>query len=301
MSTARFGRKWADVDEEDEEGFMDTPKAGGGAATRFETPADKDGIKTVIEYTERDGKTYKVTKKVKQTTVKSWTNKNILARKTMSKFGKPHTNEAGEKHLCVKSEEDVNIELTKKTTQVTVKDDAEDQFYEESLDMANNLTKEKKVWTDMNRARQLERDEVGGPAQADDKAAETTTTAAETTTASGAPTPGKYVPPSLRGAQAGGKDGKGGGKGDMQQQQEASLRITNLSEDVREGDLQDLFGQFGRLQRVYLAKDMTTLQSRGFAFVTYYSREDAQRAINKLNGHGYDNLILQVQFAKPRA
>mmetsp|Transcript_119409 Transcript_119409/g.371990 ORF Transcript_119409/g.371990 Transcript_119409/m.371990 type:complete len:88 (+) Transcript_119409:598-861(+) len=86
----------------------------------------------------------------------------------------------------------------------------------------------------------------------------------------------------------------------MQQQQEASLRVTNLSLEVREGDLQDLFGQFGRLQRVFLAKDMETGQSRGFAFITYYSREDALRAIQRLNGHGYDNLIMQVQFAKPR-
>jgi len=297
MSAAKFGRKWADVDEDEEDNF-DVEKKGGAA--RFETPADKDGIKLVYFYTERDGKTYKVTKRVKQTTVKSWTNKNILARKNMAKFGKPLNNEAGEKHLVVKSEEDVNIELTKKTTQVTVKDDAEDQFYEESLDMAQNLTKEKKVWTDMNRARQLERDEVGG-ADGDAKAAETTATTETPAPAAGAAgAPGKYVPPSLRGVTAGGKDGKGGGKGDMQQQQEASLRITNLSEDVREGDLQDLFGQFGRLQRVYLAKDMATLQSRGFAFVTYYSRDDAQRAINKLNGHGYDNLILQVQFAKPK-
>merc|ERR1712139_403668 len=106
--------------------------------------------------------------------------------------------------------------------------------------------------------------------------------------------PGKYVPPSLR--------AKGDGKGkDFQQQQEASLRITNLSEDVKEGDLQDLFGQFGRLQRVYLAKDMNTQLSKGFAFVTYYNRSDAQKAIDKPHGHGYDNLTLQVQWAKPRA
>merc|ERR1712110_400583 len=99
----------------------------------------------------------------------------------------------------------------------------------------------------------------------------------------------------------GGAEGKGkGGKGDLQQQQEASLRVTNLSEDVKEGDLQDLFGQCGRLQRVFLAKHMDTGMSKGFAFITYYSRDDAVRAIKKLHGHGYDNLIMQVMFAKPR-
>jgi len=61
MSTARYGKKWADVDEEDEDEEAEDQNTGGG--TRFETQADKDGIKTVIEYLERDGKTYKVTKK----------------------------------------------------------------------------------------------------------------------------------------------------------------------------------------------------------------------------------------------
>lgn len=49
-------------------------------------------------------------------------------------------------------------------------------------------------------------------------------------------------------------------------------KVFNLSDDVKEGDLQDLFGQCGRLQRVFLAKDMNTFQSKGFAFITYYSR-----------------------------
>merc|ERR1740121_1701786 len=89
------------------------------------------------------------------------------------------------------------------------------------------------------------------------------------------------------------------GKAGYDQQQEASLRVTNLSEDVKEGDLQDLFSSVGRLQRVYLAKDENGF-SRGFAFVTYYTRDDAFKAIEKLHGYGYDNLILQVQFAKPR-
>jgi len=318
MSTARYGKKWADVDEEDEDEEAEDQNTGGG--TRFETQADKDGIKTVIEYLERDGKTYKVTKKVKQTTVKSWTNRNMMARKNMPKFGKPMLNEAGEKHLCVKSEEDVMIELTRKPAIVaSTRDDAEDRFYEESLLLGQHLEKEKKTWTDMNRARQLERDEKGigeepttkpetviaggggggcgsGLANAAESAA-AAVTAAET----GKGGPRTYMAPHLRNAAGGGKgDGKGG-KGDLQaQQQEASLRITNLSEDCKEGDLQDLFGKIGRLQRVYLAKDQTTGESRGFAFITYGNKYDAQKAIDQLNGHGYDNLILQVQFAKPR-
>lgn len=298
MSTARFGRKWADVDEDDEEGMgMESPKSRGA---RFETPLDENGIKTVIEYTERDGKTYKVTRKVKQTTVTNWTNRSITERKSMQKFGKPVSNgPESEKQLIARNEEEVPIELSKKlAAQPSIKDDAEDKFYEESLSMAENLTREKKVWTDMNRERQLDRDSTGITRDTTEGEKPAEGAAATEGGPGGAPA-SKYVPPSLR--QGAGKgDGKGGKGGDMSQQQEASLRITNLSEDVREGDLQDLFGQFGRLQRVYLAKDMTTYQSRGFAFVTYYNREDAQKAITKLNGHGYDNLILQVQFAKPR-
>jgi translation initiation factor 3 subunit G len=299
MSTARFGRKWADVDEDDEEGMgMESPKSRGA---RFETPLDANGVKTVIEYTERDGKTYKVTRKVKQTSVTNWTNRSITDRKSMAKFGKPAINDAAsEKQLIARNEEEVPIELSKKlAAQPSIKDDAEDKFYEESLSMAENLTREKKVWTDMNRERQLDRDSIGGITRDTTGEGEKPAEGAEggETTTAGGPPASKYVPPSLR--QGAGK-GDGKGKGDMNQGQEASLRITNLSEDVREGDLQDLFGQCGRLQRVYLAKDMTTYQSRGFAFVTYYTREDAQKAINKLNGHGYDNLILQVQFAKPR-
>jgi len=81
MSTARYGKKWADVDEEDEDNEIEDKNTGGGI--RFETQADNDGVKTVIEYLEHDGKTYKVTKLVKQRTVKNWTNKSMMARKHM--------------------------------------------------------------------------------------------------------------------------------------------------------------------------------------------------------------------------
>jgi len=113
MSTARYVKKWADVDKEDEDDEIEDKNTGGG--TRFETQADKDGVKTVIEYLEHDGKTYKVTKLVKQRTVKNWTNKSMMARKHMLTFGKPLVKEPEEKLLYVKSEEDVMIELTRKS------------------------------------------------------------------------------------------------------------------------------------------------------------------------------------------
>jgi translation initiation factor 3 subunit G len=263
-------------------------------ATRFESQPDENGVKTVIEYTERDKKTYKITRKIRTKTVVNRTNKNVIERKTMEKFGKAAQNDAtAEKFLVVRSEEDINIELSKKLqTQASVQDEAIEKFYEESIMITDNLSKEKKAWAQMNAERQRDRDEIGVARPEDEKPGATPAAGAKDEKAEEKKT-STYVPPSLR-------SDKGKGKGSMAEQQEASLRITNLSEDVREGDLHDLFGHYGRLQRVYLAKDMTTGQSRGFAFVTYCNRDDAQKAIDKLNGFGYDNLILQVQFAKPR-
>ena len=53
--------------------------------------------------------------------------------------------------------------------------------------------------------------------------------------------------------------------------------------------------------RVYVAIDQKTGVSRGFGFVNFVNKEDAERAIIKLNGYGYDNLILRVEWATPRA
>lgn len=48
--------------------------------------------------------------------------------------------------------------------------------------------------------------------------------------------------------------------------------------------LQELFRPFGPISRVFLAVDRTTGENRGFAFVNYIYREDAERAIRNLNG-----------------
>lgn len=111
---------------------------------------------------------------------------------------------------------------------------------------------------------------------------------------------GKYVPPSLRGGvDASQRRGETMNNSRRQTDEAATLRVTNLSEDACESDLQELFRPFGPIARVYLAKDKITNQSKGFAFVSYIKREDAARAIQSLSGYGYDHLILNVEWAKP--
>ncbi|KAK1417738.1 hypothetical protein QVD17_26872 [Tagetes erecta] len=79
------------------------------------------------------------------------------------------------------------------------------------------------------------------------------------------------------------------------------LRVSNLSEDTRESDLLDLFGSFGKVSRVYVAKNQRTGMSLGYGFVSFMRREGAERAIAMVNGYGYDNHVLSIEWAVPSA
>ncbi|SBO28139.1 eukaryotictranslation initiation factor, putative [Plasmodium knowlesi strain H] len=83
------------------------------------------------------------------------------------------------------------------------------------------------------------------------------------------------------------------------QNKECTVRVTNLSEEVNESELSNLFGRVGQISRMFLAKHKETQNSKGFAFITYSNREEAKRAIEKLNRHGFENLLLSVEWAKP--
>lgn len=58
------------------------------------------------------------------------------------------------------------------------------------------------------------------------------------------------------------------------------LRVTNLSKDTREPDLLELLCLFGAVSRVYVAVDQKTGTSRGFGFVNFVNREDAERELS---------------------
>src|SRR5436189_6097795 len=79
-----------------------------------------------------------------------------------------------------------------------------------------------------------------------------------------------------------------------------NLYVGNLPFSTTENELQELFSQAGAVQEVTLMQDRFTGKSRGFAFVTMGSDQDAQNAISKLNGHTMDNRALTVNEARPR-
>ena len=78
------------------------------------------------------------------------------------------------------------------------------------------------------------------------------------------------------------------------------LFVGNLSYNVTENDLQDLFAQHGTVTDVNLMLDRMSGRSRGFAFVSMSSKEEAEAATNALNGHPLQGRNLTVNEARPR-
>jgi RNA recognition motif-containing protein len=78
------------------------------------------------------------------------------------------------------------------------------------------------------------------------------------------------------------------------------LFVGNLSFDTTENDLQDAFAAHGTVTETNLMMDRTTGRSRGFAFITMSSDEEAQKAIGAMNGKDMGGRALTVNVAKPR-
>jgi RNA recognition motif-containing protein len=78
------------------------------------------------------------------------------------------------------------------------------------------------------------------------------------------------------------------------------LFVGNLSYNVSENDLQDLFAQYGTVLEANLMLDRNTGRSRGFAFVTLETKEGAEAAIQALNGKNWEGRNLSVSEARPR-
>ena len=78
------------------------------------------------------------------------------------------------------------------------------------------------------------------------------------------------------------------------------LFVGNLSFNTTENDLQDAFAAHGTVTETNLMMDRTTGRPRGFGFVTMSTPEEAQKAIEALNGAQLGGRALTVNIARPR-
>jgi cold-inducible RNA-binding protein len=78
------------------------------------------------------------------------------------------------------------------------------------------------------------------------------------------------------------------------------LFVGNVSFNTTENDLQDAFAAHGTVLETNLMVDKMSGRPRGFAFVTMSTPEEAQKAIEAMNGASVDGRALTVNIARPR-
>jgi RNA recognition motif-containing protein len=78
------------------------------------------------------------------------------------------------------------------------------------------------------------------------------------------------------------------------------LFVGNLSFETTENDLQDAFAAHGTVLEANLMVDRVSGRPRGFGFITMSTEEEAQKAIQALNGAQMGGRALTVNVAKPR-
>ncbi|OKL62354.1 Eukaryotic translation initiation factor 3 subunit G [Talaromyces atroroseus] len=285
---------WADDEE------FDDPSA----LPAQQITTNKDGTKTIVSYRfNDDGKKVKVTRRIRTTVVKEHVNPQVAERRSWSKFGleKGHapgpsfdTTSVGENIVFRPS---VNWKVHAKEAEKEgekggVKDQLRDKKVKCRICQGEHFTARCPFKDTMAPV-----DEGSGSAAAavaagldveDEPAAGGLSTAG-----------GSYVPPHLRkGGAVAAAAAAGGGGGKYERDDLATLRVTNVSELAEEQELRDLFERFGRVTRVFLARDRDTQRAKGFAFISFADRSDAARACEKVDGFGYRHLILRVEFAK---
>ena len=312
MSSSLGGMKWSEVDYDDDGSTFHPSSTVASSSSQSSaqgsmmptipativSKADASGVRTIVEYgTNEKGQKVKITRKMRTARKQVLMNKRVLERQQWPKFGDCEGLHAGpEPNVTYTSIEVINLDLRPKKREEEKEESGLDKLAgsQASIVVCRNCG-ETGHWT-LKCPKRSEIKPFGEKMDDEKSAGGGQDSRGGDSGAGGGEGKSKYVPMHLRAGAAG--KGESGGRGDIDDS--CSLRVTNLSEECTEADLSLLFRRFGHTQRIYLAKDRQTGVSRGFAFVSYTNRHDAQQAINKLNGYGYDNLILHVEWAKPR-
>lgn len=254
-----------------------------GTATALPPPSEviENGYKIVTEYKLGENnvrikvvRTYRIEKMI--------VSKSIALRKTWPKFGESKDDKPGPNAATTTIAEDVLLQFVSNKEEDKTEEDPFETLKDKGFKCRNcggdHWTSKCPHDKSLMAERALEKAPAASlGAQGDDKKQQSN----------------KYVPP---GRREGSRliDSSMRGRDDV-----AAIRISHLSDSTTDKDLEDLVSPFGPIQKLFLAKDKTTNLCKGFAYVHFKLKSDAERAINSLNGFGYDHLILTVDWSKP--
>ena len=79
-----------------------------------------------------------------------------------------------------------------------------------------------------------------------------------------------------------------------------NIFVGNLSRDVTDDELKELFANYGQVRSVKIFRDMFSQESKGFGFVEMPGAADAQKAINELNAKDLKGKKISVSEARPK-
>ena len=79
-----------------------------------------------------------------------------------------------------------------------------------------------------------------------------------------------------------------------------NIYVGNLSYDAGENDIRQLFEEYGSVESVNIIMDRMTNRSKGFGFVEMNNDDEAEKAIEELNGKEHLGRDLKVNVARPR-
>ena len=79
-----------------------------------------------------------------------------------------------------------------------------------------------------------------------------------------------------------------------------NIYVGNLSYELTEEDLKQVFAPFGQVESAKIIKDMYDGRSKGFGFVEMSARTEGEAAIGALNGKDLKGRTMKVNEARPR-
>ncbi|XP_011004186.1 PREDICTED: glycine-rich RNA-binding protein 4, mitochondrial-like [Populus euphratica] len=76
------------------------------------------------------------------------------------------------------------------------------------------------------------------------------------------------------------------------------LFVGGLSIYTTENGLSEAFSQYGQVVEAKIVMDRALDRSKGFGFVTYASEDEAQKALDEMNGKSLNGRVIYVDYAK---